>query len=191
MTMRRRELVAGLLGGGLVLGGGAVALTGGPSLSDDDDLSEGNDPIEIEAIEARGSEPGTLTVPDDEEATVLTFFATTCESCAEKMPHLAEAAATFETEPVNFISVTSEPVGDNVPESAVVEWFEDHDGDWTVAHDSGSELSVAYDGIPYPKTAVVDTEGRVWWEHTGTATTDELVSGIEGALEDADEHTDA
>ncbi|AXR77373.1 TlpA disulfide reductase family protein [Natrarchaeobaculum sulfurireducens] len=188
--MRRRELVAGLLGGGLLLGGGAVALTDGPSLFDDD-LPEGNDPIEIEAIEARGSEAGTRTVPDDEEATVLTFFATTCESCAEKMPNLAEAATTLEAEPINFVSVTAEPVGDNVPESAVVEWFEDHGGDWTVAHDSGSELSVAYDGIPYPKTAVVDTAGRVWWEHTGTATTDELVSGIEGALEDAAEHTDA
>lgn len=188
--MRRRELVAGLLGGGLLAGGGAVALTD-TSLFGDDDLPEANDPIEIEAIEARGSEPGTLTVPDDEEATVLTFFATTCGSCAEKMPHLAEAASTFETEPVRFVSVTAEPVGDNVPESAVVEWFEDHGGDWTVAHDSGSTLSVAYDGIPFPKTAVVDTDGRVWWDHTGTATTDELVDGIEGALEDAAEHADA
>jgi len=189
--MRRRELVAGLLGGGLLAGGGAVALTGGPSVFGDDDLPEGNDPIEIEGIEARGSEPGPLTIPHDEEATVLSFFATTCESCAEKMPHLAEAASTFEGEPVRFVSVTSEPVGDNVPESAVVEWFEDRGGDWTVAHDSGSELSVAYDGIPYPKLAVVDTEGRVWWDHTGTATTDELVDGIEKGLEDAAEFDDA
>ncbi|ARS91064.1 TlpA family protein disulfide reductase [Natrarchaeobaculum aegyptiacum] len=183
--MRRRELIAGAVGGGLLLGGGAVALGGLPSVGDDES-SEPTEPIEVRTLEARGSEAGTMTVPDDDRLTAVTFFATTCSSCAEKMPHLAEAAAGLEGEPIQFVSVTTEPVGNTVPESEVVEWFESHDGDWLLAHDDGSRLTVAYDGVPYPKTAVVDTDGTTLWEHVGTASTEELLEGFESALADAD-----
>lgn len=183
--MRRRELIAGALGGGLLVGGGAVALGGVPSFGDDGE-SEPTEPIEVRTLEARGSEAGTMTIPDDDRLTVVTFFATTCSSCAEKMPHLAEAAATLEGEPIQFVSVTTEPVGNTVPEAEVVEWFESRGGDWLLAHDEGSRLTVAYDGVPYPKTAVVDSNGRTLWEHVGVASTDKLLEGFESALADAE-----
>lgn len=187
--MRRRELLAGLLGGGAVIGGGAVAVTGIPSLGDDD-VPEPNESVEVTALEARGSEPGPTTIPFDEGLTVLTFFATTCPSCEDKMPNLVEARERLSEEPVRFASATVEYVGDGVPESEVVEWFESRDGDWTLAHDPASELTVTYDGIPYPKTAAIDPDGRIWWEHTGYMSADDLVAEIDGALEDAFEYTD-
>jgi len=181
--MQRRELLAGVAGVGVLAGGGALAAGAVPSFEDDE--PEPTDPIDVETIEARGSDAGSITIPADDQLTVLTFFATTCGSCETKMPELAAAADSLESEPVRFVSATAEDVGDGLPEETAVEWFESHGGDWTLAHDADFDLTVAYDGLNYPKTIALDTDGRPLWEHTGVADADELTAGIEGALADA------
>lgn len=180
--MRRRDLIAGLAGGAVIVGGGAVAVGGLPSLGDD--VPDPVDPVDVEAIDARGSEAGTKTIPADDGLTVVTFFATTCTTCERKAPELAQTRT--EVEGAWFVSVTTQRVAeDAVPESEVVDWFESSGGEWTVAHDPGSNLTIPYDVQRIPKTAVVDPEGRIWWDHVGYADAAELMAGIEEAREDA------
>jgi hypothetical protein len=104
--MRGRDLLAGALGTGVLAGGGAIALTDVPAFGDGDGYPEPNDPVEIALIGTQ-HEADIMTVPSDERLTVVTFFAMTCESCATKMPYLADAASEISSDDAYFVSLTT------------------------------------------------------------------------------------
>jgi len=113
--MRRRDFLAGVGSVGVVAGAGAVAVYGVPSpesLRDGGGEDGPYEPLEIETIDAPGSEAGTIQVPDPEQATFVDFFATWCGPCIDQMPALAEANERIGDE-VLFYSVTNENFGDN------------------------------------------------------------------------------
>lgn len=191
--MRRRELLAGAIGTGIVASGAAIAIRGVPGtgadpMADEDELASGGDesgarePIEVETIEATGSEAGAVVVPDAERVTFIEFFATWCTSCQSMMPDLNEAASRV-PETVRFMSVTSEPVGDRLPEEELRAWWDEHDGNWTLGIDPVSELSVRYDGVPFPRSVAIDSTGVIQWDHTGITDAEAILAGIETTLE--------
>lgn len=182
--MRRRELAAGLGSLGVLSVAGVVAVTDLPSLGRDDEDGD-TEPITIETIEAPGSRADEVTVPSREEATFIDFFGTWCPPCAEQMPALGEANERI-GDAVRFMSVTTEAVGDVVSKEEIVQWWEEHDGNWLLGIDPTAELAAQYLAGGYPSAVAIDAAGQVQWSDSGVHTADELVTGIERAL-DADE----
>ncbi|MFC7060030.1 TlpA family protein disulfide reductase [Halovenus salina] len=191
--MRRRELLAGLGSVGVLAGAGVVALNGLPTLDDTatngdletTDSGDGDgqgDRVTVETIDAPGSEAGEVTVPSTEQATFVDFFGTWCPPCVEQMPALYEANERV-GDRVRFMSVTTEPVGDTISEQEVVDWWEEHDGNWLLGTDPRAELAARYLAGGYPSAVAIDAAGRVQWSDAGVKTADELVDGIERALE--------
>lgn len=181
--MRRRDVLAGVGSLGVVGAAGAVAIRGPPSFGDGPEESESPaEPLTIETLEAPGSEAGEVRVPASDRATFIDFFGTWCAPCSEQMPALAEANDRIGDE-LLFMSVTNEAVGRSVTKAEVVEWWNDHDGNWTLGIDPTAELSAQYltGGIPY--AVAMDSSGRVQWSAGGRKSADELVAGIERALE--------
>lgn len=176
--MRRREALAGVASVGTLAGAGALAVFGVPSglLSDDSDGERRHDPIEIETVEATGSEAGTQLVPADGEVTFVDLFATTCDVCQDQMPALGEAADRVGDD-VTFISITNE-TADQVPDDDLVDWWDEYDGRWQLGRDPTSELIVHY-GTATPIAVLFDRDGRVQWEESGRKSSDEIVSRIE------------
>ena len=180
--MRRRDLLAGLGSAGVVAGGGAVAVFGLPSVDDlrGESAEAAHEPIEIRTIDAPGSEAGTVAVPDLGRVTFVDFFGTWCQPCIKQMPALGEASEAFGEE-VLFCSVTNE----SIDEADLADWWTEHDGNWTVGIDPAAELTSEHPG-PVPRAVAMDDAGRVQWSGSGTKTADELVGGIEQALEASD-----
>lgn len=175
--MRRRDLLAGI--GSLVTLGGGIALAfgklGGP------DEAAGIQPVDLETVDTAGSSGETVTVPALGEPTFIKFFATWCTVCQGMMPELAVAHEEVNDE-VQFLSVTNEPVGITTTREEVVEWLEEHDGNWPVALDSELELTERLDPSGVPYAYALDSDNRVVWEHRGDATADELIKGIRSAM---------
>lgn len=181
--MRRRELLAGLGSAGVVVGGGAAAVYGLPSaerLLDGNDDSDSREPIEVETIDAPGSDAGTVSIPDLGRVTFVDFFGTWCGPCIEQMPALAEAAGQFGDE-VLFCSVTNE----SISEAELADWWDEHGGNWTVGIDPAAELTSEYPG-GVPRAVAIDDGGVVQWSSTGIKTADELVAGIDQAIAESD-----
>lgn len=198
--MRRRDVLAGIGSAGVVVGGGAIAVYGLPSVDDvtdeadsddatatdtDDAAStERHDPLEIETVDAPGSDAGTVSVPATDRPTFVDLFATWCPPCIDQMPALAEAHDRIGDE-VLFLSVTSETVGEtgSITEAELVDWWDEHDGDWLLGLDPTAELMERYLQGGYPSAVAIDDSGRVQWADSGNKDADELVAGIERALE--------
>ncbi|MDF9748458.1 TlpA family protein disulfide reductase [Natrinema salsiterrestre] len=181
--MRRRDVLAGIGSLGVIGGAGAVAIYGLPSVNDEsDDEREPVDPLTVETIEAPGSEAGKVRVPATNQPTFVDFFATWCDPCSEQMPALIEAHDRLDND-VLFMSVTNEAVGRSVAKAEIVDWWKNHNGNWTLGIDPTAELSAQYSitGIPY--AVAIDASGRVQWSASGRKSTNEFVDGIERALE--------
>ena len=180
--MKRRDLLAGLASVGAIGGAGLVATGTIP-----DAFSNGNEtpePVEsttLDTIEAPGSRDGEVTIPADNQATFVDFFGTWCAPCVEQMPALGEAENRIGDE-VQFVSVTTEDVGGSVSEERVVEWWRENDGDWLVAADVTAELAAKLNVGAYPTAVTLDSTGRIQWSESGIHTADEIVAGIETAL---------
>ncbi|WP_255191366.1 TlpA family protein disulfide reductase [Natronobeatus ordinarius] len=174
--MRRRDVIAGIGSLGVLAGAGVLAARGPSLLDSEGDSNGGGDPIELETIDAPGSEAGTITVPQPGQAMVVDFFATTCSSCASLMPTVAEAQEAAED--VTFLSVTIER--DEEPISA---WWEEHGGNWAVGMDPGINLYERYDVVATPTTVAIDGTGEAHWRSQGSKTLEEILEGAAAARE--------
>ena len=184
--MNRRELIAGVGSLGVLGGAGAVLWNGLPSFGDNspgsaDDESTG-DPLEVETIDAQGSEAGSITVPDDSVMAIM-FFSTGCGSCQTQMQELGparEELADQYGDAVRVMSVTYQ-TPETKPEDELREWWTTHDGDWHIGYDSG--LATSYNVVGFPVTIVVDTNGDKQWEENGVQSADRIVEAVESVLE--------
>lgn len=184
--VNRRELVAGIGSVGVLAGAGGLFWRGPPSFVTDragsDDGDDGG-PLEVETIDAAGSEAGTISVPLAEGATVATFFVTGCGSCQAQMPRLAQAREQLidrHDDAVRFLSVTYQ-TPETMPPEDLREWWHDHDGEWYVGYDSG--LASTYGAVGYPVTIVVDADGESHWQEIGVQSPRTIVDAAESVLE--------
>lgn len=172
--MRRRDLLAGVTGAG-ILGGAGVLHTQGIPFGSAVGEEPPHDPITLSGIDAPGSEGAPQTIPVPDRPTFLVLFATTCTVCIAEMPELAEAS---ERHPdVSFISVTAE-TRDYVDDADLASWWEEHGGTWQVARDSSFEL-VRYYSRATPTSVLFDADGRIHWEETGKKTAEEIGQSIQ------------
>ncbi|QFU83431.1 TlpA family protein disulfide reductase [Natronorubrum aibiense] len=184
--MNRRELIAGIGSVGVLGGAGTVLVRGLPSFdngeSETDDGEDDRNPLEVETIDAEGSEAGTFAVPTDGVTTIM-FFTTGCGNCQAQMPRLADAREELvdkHGDRVQFLSATYQ-TPDTLPEADLREWWTTHSGNWNVGYDSG--LAGSYGVVGFPVTIVVDTDGEKHWEETGVQSTDKIVGAVESVLE--------
>ncbi|WP_394741428.1 TlpA family protein disulfide reductase [Natronococcus roseus] len=189
--MRRRDLVAGIGSLGMLAGAGSIVRYGPPSVGDgeadgetEDDGDEDEEwPIEVETIEARGSEAGTLTVPS-EDVMVLMFFVNGCGNCQVQAGRLADARAELEADhgdDVRFLSLTYDSE-DQFPPEELREWWETHGGNGYVSYDASRPMQ-EYAAVGYPVTIVIDPDGEEHWRETGTTDGSEIASAVENVLE--------
>ncbi|WP_227134757.1 TlpA family protein disulfide reductase [Halorubellus salinus] len=174
--MRRRELLGSVAGATTVATAGCSGLVG--SLAGDD--GDGAEAVTVETVDAPGSAAGTTTVPESGRVTFVEFFATTCPICAAQMSVVADAYGQVGDD-VQFLSVTSEPVGLTVSTDDVAAWWVDHDGRWPVGVDDGVALARRFDATSVPTAVVVGPDGRVTWRHTGRTSAERIVSEIRAA----------
>lgn len=175
--MRRREVLAGAAGLA-VLGGGAAVTLGEVNPFEDESAV---DPLELETIDAPGSEAGTALVPERGRVTFLELFATWCHVCERTMEPLA-AVHEAVGDDVQFVSVTNEPVGNTVERSDVADWWAAHGGNWPVALDTDLELTKRLDASGVPYAFVLDEANVVAWSGRGYKSADELRAPIRDAV---------
>ena len=187
--MRRRELIAGLGGLGVLAGGVGIALAGEEfrDVFREDDrtcVDDPDDPIVLEAIDRYGDPVDQVSVPGD-RPTFVKFFATWCTSCARTLPAVTEAHGRLDDE-VRFLSVTPQRVGPDgqVTRTDVADWWaENGGGSWSIGIDRTNALQTGCESPLFPSAVLVDTDGVVRWSHEGEASTEEFVDGIESGLE--------
>jgi len=180
--MRRRHLLAGLGSLGVL---GSAGLVASGSVSDALGGGTGTravEPTTLDTVDAPGSRDGEVTLPADGQPTFVDFFGTWCAPCVEQMPALAEVEDRVGDE-VLFVSVTTEDVGGSLSEAAVADWWREHGGDWLVAADVTAELAAKLNVGGYPTAVALDATRHVRWSDSGVHTADELVAGIESALD--------
>ncbi|MDZ7729870.1 MAG: TlpA disulfide reductase family protein [Natrialbaceae archaeon] len=130
-----------------------------------------------------GSSARQLSVPDPSSPTLLEFYATTCVTCNEMMPSVTAVHEQFGTE-AQMLAVTNERYKDDA--SLQSDWAS-KGGEWPLARDTETAtLATRYDGIVTPTFVVVDSAGREQWRHQGFARTEELLTGVESGLEQAE-----
>ncbi|RZH69552.1 TlpA family protein disulfide reductase [Natrinema altunense] len=173
--MRRREVLVGVAGLA-ALGGGALAVGEWNPLESGDAV----DSIELETIDAPGSDAGTASVPERGRVTFVELFATWCTVCERQMEPLGVVHETV-ADDVQFVSATSEPVGNTVTRADIADWWRDHDGDWPVALDTDLELTEALDASGVPYAFVLDESNAVTWSGRGRESADEIRSAIDAA----------
>lgn len=172
--MRRRDVLTGLSGAGILGAAGILHVRGVPFGSNVGD-EPAHEPKTLAGVEAPGSEGTPQTIPAVGQPTFLVFFATTCTVCIAEMPELAAASDRFPD--VKFISVTAE-TRDYVSDEELASWWNEHGGSWQLARDDGYEL-VRYYSRATPTAALFDADGRLHWEETGKKSADEIATLIE------------
>lgn len=174
--MRRRDLLGGVAAATTVATAGCTGLV--RSLTGDGEADSAAVPVET--VDAPGSAAGTTTVPESGRVTFVEFFATTCPVCASQMSVVGDAYDRVGGS-VQFLSVTSEPVGLSVSRDEVASWWREHDGRWPVGVDDGVALAQRYDATSVPTAVVVDPDGAVTWRHTGRTTASRIVDEVRRA----------
>ena len=181
--MNRRELVAGIGSASALAGGGVLLRFGPPRFGSDGPATSGDDaPLEIETIDAPGSEAGSVRVPAG-TVTLVTFFVTGCGNCQAQLPELAAARERLDDragDAVRFLAVTYQR-SETLPPADLRDWWAAYDGDWPVGYDSG--LSGAYGVVGYPTTIVLDSDGEKRFHETDVLDRDTVVRVVENGLE--------
>ncbi len=177
--MNRRRLLTGLAGVGVV--GAGWSVSSGPlptgQQSDADSLDE-----QIETVDAPGSAAGEQSIPADGPL-VIDCMSVTCSVCEASMPALVESYEQH-GESVSFLSISTDPVGFSVDESTLVEWWADHNGQWSLGLDPQLSVTQQLEVSAVPTTVLVDARGRFVDRLRGEKTAAELaamIAAVDGA----------
>lgn len=180
--MRRRTLLAGLLGGGVVGGGILASRRGGPSGAVDPESSDEQDSDapgvqsrELDRLDPIWEGSGTMTVPERGVVTNVEIMRTTCSGCYRKLPHLPLVYDQYGDQ-IQMVSVLI----DEIPAETDSQWFVDvwtEHGDWPLVHDPISnapdhtiiEINDQLDGVllASPSSVVLDEDNQVVWQNVG------------------------
>ncbi|WP_440765473.1 TlpA family protein disulfide reductase [Natronorubrum sp. DTA7] len=184
--MRRREFV--------IVGVGSISVTCTGCLDDgtDDSADESetepiddSPPFELQTLDAPGSEAGTVTIPRAGQVMLINFTRTDCPTSLGLLPAIDEARAELEAaeRDVEVISVFDGSSGPTNSPEELADWWDEHDGNWTIAIDEHGVLNDYYDVRSFPTLVAIDGDGEVHWRDEGGTTAGNIVSGVETALE--------
>lgn len=174
--MRRRDVIAGLGSAGAAVAAGWYVLGGGSS--DAKHVA----PATIDTVDAPGSTAGTMTVPASGTVTLIDMFATWCAPCELQMRELSAAHETV-GDRVQFVSVSTETLGETVTREELADWWREHDGNWLMGLDTGGALVETLQVNGLPSLYLVDEQRRQIWSHRGVANADDVVETITSLTE--------
>ncbi|AGN01641.1 thioredoxin [Salinarchaeum sp. Harcht-Bsk1] len=159
--MRRRQALAAVAGLGLTGGSAWIAKNGIPGR----ESTASRLPITVETLDARGSSAGETPVPIPGSVTVVDLFATWCPPCDEQLAILDDVRSSYPS--VEFVSVTNERPSDALTREDIAAWWNDHDGNWTLGLDPGSDLLAAFGASGLPYVAIADADGSIRFQDGG------------------------
>jgi thiol-disulfide isomerase/thioredoxin len=183
-SLGRRALLASAATAGVgLLAGCSTGLGSQGATEEPGGADDGLDSVTIATLDAPGSAAGDLTIPAEGAVTLVDLFATWCGPCVAQLERLAEVRAAVDAD-VRFVSVTNEALGGELTRSDLVDWWREHGGEWTLAHDAEGELFFQLDATGIPFTGVIDQAGRLTWSHQGVSDPDTVVSELRSVLAD-------
>lgn len=177
--MQRREylgacgLVAGALAGCLDGESAGTESSGEESPSAETTATPGENALRT--LDVAGSPGGVVPVVPDDEPALLDFWATWCAPCEPQMDELRSVRASFPD--LHLLSITNES-----DDAAIRSFWREQNGTWAVAVDTDLQTNQRFDVTRIPTLLVVDSTGRVVWEHVGLA----AAGTIRDALEEVD-----
>ncbi|WP_049889344.1 TlpA family protein disulfide reductase [Natronolimnohabitans innermongolicus] len=191
--MDRRSFVAGVTLALVALAGCLDDDGDGDSEGDDDSDTSEDDTLEVTTVDAPGSDAGTVTIPDDGQVQLVNCVRTTCPTSRGMLPRVGEArdrlAETYDVGldgDVHVLTVIDESSGGSQSADELADWWAEQDGDWTVGVDDEGAVFDRYDVDGTPTTFAVDGAGEVHWRDEQGTTPNNLISGVETALEASD-----
>ncbi|UWG49097.1 Thiol-disulfide isomerase or thioredoxin [Halanaeroarchaeum sp. HSR-CO] len=165
--MNRREYLLGGAGALAALAGG-YAFTRGPL---------GTTRVEAHSIPVLGDSGWTSqSIPTADGLTLVDFFSTYCSGCTRQIDALEPVVADAPSA-ASFVSVTTQPIGEEFTRADLREWWASHGGPWPVGIDDGA-LANALGVERLPTLVLLDGVGRVEWSHAGVAETDAIREGL-------------
>ena len=184
--MRRREFV--------IAGAGTVSIACAGCLDGEDDESadesetdavDDSPPFELQTLDAPGSEAETVTIPRDGQVMLINFTRTDCPTSLGLLPAIDEARAELEAAEadVDVISLFDDSSGPMNSPAELADWWDEHDGNWTIGIDERGVLNDYYDVRTLPTLIAIDGDDEVHWRNEGGTTASSIVSGVENALE--------
>ncbi|MFX3624732.1 MAG: thiol-disulfide oxidoreductase ResA [Ectobacillus sp.] len=105
----------------------------------------------------------------------LNFWGTWCKPCEEEMPYMNELYDTYKKKGVEIVALNADET-----EIAVKKFIEQYGLKFPVAIDKGQEILNTYGVGPLPTTFLIDKDGIVVKQITGTQTKEQ----IEGYLKE-------
>lgn len=185
-ALARRTFLRGVAAGsaGLLAGCSDGAASGERPESDERPRTDAQDGrverLELSVVDAPGDAGGTIAVPVPGAVTLVDLFATWCGPCVEQLGRLRSVHRAVGDD-VRFVSVTNQAFGGTFTRRDLREWWDEHGGPWTVAHDARGQLFFRLNAGGLPHTAVVDRTGRVRWTHRGVTRPETVIDRIEAA----------
>ncbi|MFB6130066.1 MAG: TlpA family protein disulfide reductase [Salinigranum sp.] len=169
--MRRRDYLAAVAGvGGLGAGAWYVFGTGG---------SDRVSTVQIETLDARGSDAGKMRVPVPGSVTVLDVFSIGCAPCKTELRRLNDIRGKL-GENVRLVSVTNDAIGGTLTREDIRRWWRENGGNWSVGLDDGGKLMRELNVTGLPTLAVVDADGALAWSHAGIVEDGKLLDVVDG-----------
>ncbi|HEX3927720.1 MAG TPA: TlpA disulfide reductase family protein [Gemmatimonadales bacterium] len=122
----------------------------------------------------------TVRIAPHQALTLVNVWATWCTSCREEMADLDTLQHDYAPRGLRVVAVSVDQ-GDN---ARVQRFVEDQHLAFTVVHDPAGVIQEQYNVVGLPTSYLVDSTGKVLWEHTGNIADvlGELRGAVTGAL---------
>ena len=135
-------------------------------------------------VDVRTGIPYTVPTSFHGELVFLEFFQRSCGACIAFIETMAQLHLTFQSKPVNFISID---IGQDTTDALLLDFLNQHpDARWTHAIDT-SNMASAYGVTGTPKLFIIDlieepVNGIVKYDHLGADTYDNIASILDDLL---------
>jgi len=112
------------------------------------------------------------------QVVLLDIMSTTCSGCEKAMKAMQDIHPEYGGQ-VQFISVS---IAEEDSVEDMKNYKEEKGGDWIFAYDDDMEIYSAYSIQQIPRIIIIDSEGRVTYDHLGAPSKDELGQSLEDAI---------
>lgn len=120
--------------------------------------------------------------------TIVQFWTFGCFNCRNTLPHLQELYAARHADGLEIIGIHAHEFERERDPANVAQAVIDLGVTWPVALDTDKTNFVAWQGSPrfWPRTYVIDADGRIRFDHIGEGAYDELAATVDALLAEHD-----